>query len=63
MADDLHLHIMDHMNDCIRCVLGAVAEDLKDRAKLLERDARYSNAIQALLEAATDIERTAEQFK
>ena len=62
MANDLHLHIRDHMNDCIRGILDAVASDLRDRTGVLEKDARYSNAIQVLLETATDMEELAKQF-
>ena len=65
MPDDLHLHIMDHMNDCIRGVLSAVADDLNDRARSIREDkgGTPSNAEQALGEAACDIEQLAEQFK
>ncbi len=65
MADDLHLHILDHMNDCIRGVLGAVADELNDRARDMResKDGKPSNAEQALREAACDIESLGDQFK
>ena len=65
MADDLHLHVMDHMNDCIRGILSDVADDLRDRARNVResKGGEPSNAEQALGEAAQEIESLAEQFK
>ena len=65
MADDLHLHIRDHVNDCIRCVLGAVADDLRDRARALREGhiVMIPGPIEALEVAAQDVENMAEQFK
>lgn len=65
MADDLHLHVMDHMNDCIRGILGAVADELNDRARDMResKGGTPSNAEQALREAACDIEHMGKQFR
>ena len=64
MADDLHLHVQDHMNDCIRGILDAVADELNDRAKNIRegKGGTPSNAEQALLEAGQEIAHLAKQF-
>ena len=74
MADDLHLHIRDHMNDCIRGILGAVANELNDRARALRKGTGSTvqrrsllvpqpGPIEALELAAQDIEHMAKQFR
>lgn len=64
MANDLHLHVMDHMNDCIRGILDAVADELSDRATNIRegKGGTPSNAEQALREAAQEIQHLAKQF-
>ena len=64
MANNLHLHVMDHMNDCIRGVLSAVTDDLYNRAKAIkEGKLTDSGAIEALEFAGQEIENLSNQFK
>lgn len=57
MSNDLHEHIIDHLNDCARGILDAVGDELLTRAKGIRADhgGTPSNAEQALREAAQDI--------
>lgn len=64
MADDLHLHVRDHVNNCVRGVLSAVADDLYDRAKAIkEGKLTDSGAIEALELAGQEIEHLSNQFR
>ena len=65
MPDDLHLHIMDHMNDCIRGILYAVADDLRAKAKNMQETGldKELTAADGLETAALDIANLSNEFK
>ncbi len=61
--ENLHLHIRDHMNDCIRGIIHDIADELYDRAEAIRQSKLADKgAVEALEFAGQEIGRLAKQF-